>query len=231
MLGRFRGALLGVVLLTVALPASASLIRVSQESAPGAGDFNSNILGFVTSHDGSGQTAAQIYAYGANNSYNGTIVPAVNNTQQTFFVRTSTGLAFFHILDAIGGGLAGTGALLFTVSNDTVSVLVQDDAGEIVLGGGGTTVTGTFTFGNNAMDGVAFGTLDGFWSVDASNTAAPTGLAGGWRIVGANQTINVSQTVGRRVRFEAVPEPGAITFLAGGLLALAWARRRRAAQR
>ncbi len=45
-----------------ALPVSAATIRVSQESSAGAGDFDSNILGFVNSFDGGGLTASAYYS-------------------------------------------------------------------------------------------------------------------------------------------------------------------------
>ena len=207
--------------------AAAAPIRVSQESSPGAGDFDSNILGYILPFEAASQTPAEIYAYNGF-SYGGTIHPWVDNTQQTFFVNTSQGLSLFHVIDGIYGGFSGSASLFFEVFNDVVAVQVFDDLGEIFAGAGGTTVTGEFVFNNCCTDGVVFGALDGpAWAVHASNTVSPVALRDGWHVAGANQTFSVSDETGRRVRFDVVPEPGSAALLGGGILALAWTVRRR----
>jgi hypothetical protein len=227
MLTQFRGAVFTALLtLAVALPLSAVPIRVSQESAPGAGDFDSNILGIISSFDAGAQTPAEVYNY-TGSAYHGTVVPGVSDTQQTFFVVTSSGLALFNIYDVAGDSTGGNAFLLANIVNSSVTAPVRDDINETVVSGGGTTVTGTYTWLAGYTDGAAVVPLTGnTWAVFAQNSAAPTGI-GAWNAVGVNQTISLFQDTGRRVRFDIVPEPGAIILLSGGLLGLAWFRRRR----
>jgi len=52
--------------------AEATRIRVSQESSPGSGYFDTHVLGFIESFNDSGITAAQSYAY--NGAYGGTAI-------------------------------------------------------------------------------------------------------------------------------------------------------------
>ncbi len=85
--------------------AFAGMIRVSQESAAGAGDFDNNILGAIEVYSGSG-TFADFYQYGSpvNSSYNGQLnggPEAVADGVLNFFVNDASGnLGFFTVIDA-----------------------------------------------------------------------------------------------------------------------------------
>jgi hypothetical protein len=87
-------------------------------------------------------------------------------------------------------------------------------------------VTGDFVFNNCCTDGVAFGSLDGPWTLYAANTAPPVALRNGWIAAGDGQSFALSDDPNRRVRFDAVPEPGTMLLFAGGLWALACFRTR-----
>ena len=67
-------ACLAIVLLSYfSSPAEAARIRVSQESRPGAGDFDRHTLGHIDAYASRETTAAQYYGYAqfAYASYNG----------------------------------------------------------------------------------------------------------------------------------------------------------------
>ena len=209
------------------MTATAATIRVSQETSAGSGVFVQ--LGQIDAIAAVGQTVAQYYNL-TSASYGGAFPAAVSNTTQSFFVSTSEGLAFFQLLDRTADQTGGSAQMLFTVVNDTVSVFVSDDNGEVVATDGGATVTGTWGWAGCCTDGGAFGSLDGgAWRVFASFADAPTGLGGGWRAVSADgSTLALDTSTGRRVRFDLVPEPGTITMFGFGLLGLAALRRRQA---
>ena len=99
------------IMALVASPASALTIEVSQETALGLGDFNSNVLGFINPYN-TGLTAAGFYQYGSPNaaSYNGELnggPTPVSSKTLLFFVNTSNGLGFFMIHDRAGDGSGG----------------------------------------------------------------------------------------------------------------------------
>ena len=55
-----------IAILVIAFPSiqlQAARIRVSQESRPGAGDFDQNVLGSIESADAGGVSAAEFYSY------------------------------------------------------------------------------------------------------------------------------------------------------------------------
>ena len=94
-------------LIILVAPAHSSIV-VSQESAPGAGDFDANVLGTVLAVSSPGVTAAAYYSYGnpISNSYNGS-VPVASDTSRVFLVDTRDGLSLFVVHDSpdLTGGL------------------------------------------------------------------------------------------------------------------------------
>ena len=219
-----------------ALPVSAATIRVSQESSAGAGDFDSNILGFVNSFDGGGLTASAYYSYSSPDvsSYNGVSnggPAALANTVQNFFVDTAEGLSFFAVM-SVPGGSSGSWQTHFDLSGDTVAALVADDLGEApTISGGGTVIDTSNGWVTCCTDGFVFGALDGNWTLFA-DVGSFSGVST-WQVTddGAG-TVSLAIVADRRVRFDIaaeVAEPGTVAVLGLGLLGLGIVRRRRAA--
>ena len=222
---------LGVMV--AALPVSAATIRVSQETSAGAGDFDSNILGFVDSFDASGLTAAGFYSYGSpiGSSYNGDTnggPAALANTVQHFFVDTTDGLVFTSVMSAPGGS-SGNWSMRLDLAGDTMSALVLDEPAEApVASGGGFNISNSWV--SCCTDGNVFGALDGTaWTllVDVNSF----GGISTWQVTddGAG-TVSLALAVDRRVRFDIaaeVAEPGTVAVLGLGLLGLGYAQRRR----
>ncbi|MEM1057602.1 MAG: hypothetical protein AAGI52_18950, partial [Bacteroidota bacterium] len=120
-----------LALLVASAPALAqTTYEVRQESAPGAGDFDSQpLLGTVTPYDGSTQTAEAYYNRASTQPYTwqGTR-PAYGDlgTDQTslFFVETSEGLAFMTVM----GAMSESNSLWQTTTSGPFSALgVVDD--------------------------------------------------------------------------------------------------------
>lgn len=106
----FQSLFLAVAMMFLAAssPAHATKIRVLQESTPGAGDFNANVLGVVQVYSVSAigsENNYDFYRYGDpfSQSYNGDVYggPApLDGGVVTFFVQNSTGqLSLFNVLD------------------------------------------------------------------------------------------------------------------------------------
>jgi hypothetical protein len=194
---------------------------VSQESAPGAGDFDANILGFIDPFP-TGLTAAGFYNYGGGGnpvSYGGALPVLTLNQSHLFLVQGSDGLSLFIVHDrpnvANGGGAA---QMQFDLLNDLAAILVRDDPGDGYASVGGNLFTSNHNWVTPNTDGLAIGSLDGAFTMFAQFTASPTGLLT-WHALSANgSTIDLALEDGRRVRLDivAVPEPG--TLLLCGLI-------------
>ncbi len=93
-----RWILAGTLLVT--LPVYGGVIRVSQESAAGAGDYDYNILGYITPYSTS-YTAAGYYRYDYSyiGNVNGGPLPQ-GSTALNFFVEASDGLSFVNVYDS-----------------------------------------------------------------------------------------------------------------------------------
>lgn len=233
----YASALLAGLVLTLGLGgmprnAEAGLIRVSQESAAGAGDFDANVLGsidpFVTA-----LTAAAFYQYGTPNaaSYNGELNGGpnpVSSLSQAFFVSASDGLSLVVVHDNPNDGTGGSTRTRWNLTGDTAAQVVADDPGEpIVVSAGGTQFDSTKNWAPCCTDGYAIGSIDGSnWALFGSFLAQPTGITS-WAAVGSDFALTpLALDTGRRVRFDIVPAPGTVALVGLGLLAAGFARRR-----
>ena len=106
-------------------------VRVSQESAPGAGDFDANVLGSIQVFSLPGQTASATYQYGSpiGSSYNGTVTTAESSKSKLFLVQTSDGLSLFVVHDRPNDGSGGRAEMQFDLSGDPdgAARIVEDD--------------------------------------------------------------------------------------------------------
>lgn len=234
MIGKLAVAGLTAVLVLAASQASALTIRVSQESSAGAGDFNANVLGFITDYS-SAMTTAGFYAYGVGNgsSYNGENNGGplgLSGVTQTFFVNASDGLSLVTVHDVANDADGGTVTMRLDLSGDTANVVVQDDPTETVsVAGGGTIFTTSHTWIACCTDGYAVGSLDGGWTMLSQFTADPSGISS-WQATSFDgNDITLVLATGRRARFDVVSEPGTLAVLGLGLVGLGMARRRKAA--
>ena len=220
--------------------AGAAMIRVSQESGSGMGDFDSNILGRVVPIQ-TDLSAVEFYGWGQPplGSYSGAVPNLLKDTSNLFFVDSAVdGLCVFIVHDSIDKS-GGWATMYLQLDGDDASILVQDDPfpADVYLPFGQGVVT------NNAWlrghtDGLAAGSLDGDWSLYASFSFR-LGLKH-WKVYSADSDdrLSLSMDLGRVVRFdleqdaqpapEMMPEPLTMVGLAGGVGFMArYLRRRR----
>lgn len=203
-----------VVLIAVAVftglsgisPADAARVQVSQESTPGAGDFDANVLGYIDPYVTS-LPAVDFYQYNTpnaasyNGEHNGGPFPVSSRTQ-IFLVEASDGLSLFVVHDNPNDGSGGHTEMQWDVDGDTAGYLQGDDPGEGLGGDGVTTFTTTHTWYSCCTDGFVIGTLEGAWSMFGSFRAAPSGIAE-WAAVNDDGIgISLELEVGRRVRLQ-----------------------------
>jgi hypothetical protein len=219
-----------VIAMLAMASANASLIRVSQETAAGAGDFDSNVLGFISTYETT-LTVAGFYSYnnGPNGaSYNGELnggPTPVSQMSQSFFVNGSDGLALVQVHDAANDGSGGSTTMQWILSGDTAAEVLADDPGEpIVVSAGGTQFDSTKNWIGCCTDGYAIGMLDGDWAMTGGFQSF-VGL-GQWRATSADGN-DIALDDALRVRFQTVPAPGVLGLLSVGLLGLGLMRRRR----
>ena len=230
-------ALLAGLVLTLGLSAmpghaEAGIIRVSQESAAGAGDFDANVLGsidpFVTA-----LTIAQFYQYGTPNgaSYNGELNGGpnpVSSLSQAFFVSASNGLSLVVVHDNPNDGSGGSTRTRWNLTGDIAAQVVADDPGEpITVSMAGMQFDSTKNWAPCCTDGYAIGSIDGSgWALVGQFLAQPTGITS-WAAVNNDFTLtSLVLEPGRRVRFDVVPAPGTTALVVLGLLAAGFAGRR-----
>jgi hypothetical protein len=219
------------------------LIRVSQESAPGLGDFDSHVLGTLTAF-GTTMTAAGFYDYdGANLVSYGNNGPTLTaGLSHLFLVNASDGLSLFIVHDKPDAAHGTrTADMRFDLVGDMASYLVLDDnlgLPDLYANTGPTLFTAHNSWGNLRTDGVVIGSLDNQWTLFAQMTAPPTGGVTGWQAISENgSTFALALTTGRRVRLDeavaaAVPEPATVLLAglgAAALLGRGWRQRRRGA--
>jgi uncharacterized repeat protein (TIGR01451 family) len=179
-------------------------IRISQESSPGLGDFDANVLGYVSPYATSLSTAGY-YQYGTpyGASFNGPAPPLTSNRSHLFLADTADGLSLFAVHDKPVDGCGGFASMHWTLAGDTAGVLVEDDPGETVtVTGGGTIFDSYHRWDPCCTDGMAFGSLDGVWTMIGAMTGNFTGM-GEWHVHSSdNSSIALSFELNRRVRLD-----------------------------
>lgn len=201
------GLTAGLLALLVCQPLLAGpTIRVSQESSGGAGDFTSNIVGYIEAYD----TALSASAYyNASPNFSGPAPTLVVEESHLFLVNASNGLYLFIVHDAPNNKDGGHAEMRFEIFGDPegAAIGVRDDAADTYTGAAGTNVfTSRHNWPNTQTDGLTLGSLNGNFSVLAQFTAAVTGL-GCWTAHSANGTsFNMALETGRRVRLDIIPE-------------------------
>lgn len=180
-------------------------IRVSQETSPGAGNFDSNVLGFIKALNTDGG-AADFYMYGKAGPNYGNSAPALkSNTSHLFFVNASDGLALFVVHNTSNRAERSTGgsaATRFDLSGGTASILKVDEGSEASSQDGTVFTTDMHWAGSNT-DGMVIGALPVGFTILGQFTAPPGGLGDGWEVISSDGLIIPLRLVpGQRVRLD-----------------------------
>ncbi|MHC4952574.1 MAG: PEP-CTERM sorting domain-containing protein [Planctomycetota bacterium] len=216
----------------VAVHADAAPIRVSQESAAGAGDFDANILGTVDVFN-TALTTAAFYQYGNpfGSSYNGDVnggPSGADGLTQLFLVQASDGLSLVIVHDDPVDGSGGTANTRFDLVGDTATITVKDD-GEPGYVDTGTQFSATHNWIACCTDGYAITSLDGNWTMFGQFTSGPTGITQ-WQVSNSGGAdVALVLQAGRRVRLDlasSVPEPSVYALLGAAFVFCFLLRRR-----
>lgn len=206
--------------------AEAISIRVSQESAAGAGDFDANVLGNITSFD-TGLSASAFYQYGSPNaaSYNGESNGGpnpVSSLTQLFLINSSVdGLSLAVVHDNPNDGTGGSTQTRWNLTGDTAAQVLADDPAEpVTVSMGGTQFDSSKGWIACCTDGYVLGSLDGNWAMFGQFLTTPTGITN-WQATSSDFSgINLVLSPGRRVRLDTtapLPEPGTTLLFGSGL--------------
>ena len=184
------------------------MIRVSQETSPGAGNFDNNILGFIRALNSNG-IASDFYMYGKAGPNYGNSQPALkNNTCHVFFVNGADGLTLFVVNNKpndVANSTDGSAETRFDLSGGTADVLISDDFGETNVSEGGTVFLSQQSWSGDNTDGEVIGALPVGFTLLGQFTSAPRGV-NGWEVISADGLrIPLSIVPGQRVRLDVAP--------------------------
>lgn len=212
---------------------NAATYRVSQETAPGAGDFAANVLGTIEGYS-TALTGPAFYKDNPLNGYNGDDNggPApVSNLTQLLLIEGSDGISVGFVHDRQNDGTVGEATTTFALTNATAAFTLGDDAGDTyTTNASQTTLTAVHAWAKCCTDGGVLGPLDGPWSLIVSLSA--TVNIDRWRASSSdnNHVGFAPPTSNLRVQIAPVPlPPTAALFLAalGGLASVRRSRARR----
>ncbi|MCC6428744.1 MAG: hypothetical protein IT435_18220 [Phycisphaerales bacterium] len=203
-------------------------IRVSQESAPGAGDFAENVLGF-TGYYLTATDAKSIYAYGVpdEHSYNGPLFTPIKNRSHILLATTTDGAILGHeaslfiihdepYSNANGGGKA---ELKVETTGDcsrnarTVSDDVSADGDSYTVSSDSCIFTSKHDWTLENSDGLAISGLDvdgsvyiSFTNVDNNPNSPAIQNLDSWAVYSPDgSAISLVLQEGRRVKLDLVP--------------------------
>ncbi|MCK6475277.1 MAG: hypothetical protein L6Q35_00425 [Phycisphaerales bacterium] len=203
-----------------------ALVRVSQESAPGAGDFDSNVLGytgyFLTTTD-----AASLYAYDVpdEHSYNGPLFTPATDRSHIVLAATNgepghdVSMLVIHdepYSNANGGGKAEMRVQTAGECSSNAMVVRDDvpDVDDSYTGSAGSCeFTAKHEWNSENTDGFAISGLDvdgsvylAFADVDNKTTTPAIQNLDSWAVVSPDGSVIMLNLVeGRRVRLDLVP--------------------------
>ncbi len=212
----------------------ATLIRVSQESSAGTGDFDSNILGTISTWSTT-KTSYDFYKYGTNASYDGDDnggPAAISNTAINFFVETSNGLTFYNVFDSLNSDTgAGPVEMSWSLTGDTADFMVKDDnTSDAYTNSLDTDFTTSHSWLPERTDGFGLGTLDGTdWTLYGEFDALNFINNWSWTALSVDSnSIDFNLALNQRIRFDLykVPEPSIIALLVTGLFGIGLFQRR-----
>ncbi|MEK6710118.1 MAG: hypothetical protein AABZ64_06035 [Nitrospinota bacterium] len=190
--------------------AQAARIRVSQESKPGAGDFERNVLGRLDGVLAAERTAEEFYAYGeaAHFSYNGRQPVLREDASHLFFVRVKEGLSLFLVHDKPNNPDGGTVAVRVEVTGNSqiARMLVQDDPhgqrDEYQADPRGASFTAWHMWNLCCTDGLVTGPYAGNWKIYVRLLEPPRGLTQWLALSGDGSLIPLALEADRRVLLE-----------------------------
>ncbi|MFG0274938.1 MAG: hypothetical protein ACF8QF_07770 [Phycisphaerales bacterium] len=177
-------------------------IMISQESAPGAGDFDANLLGEMAPVQ-TGDTHAAYHGWTSGApSYQGSFPALVDDRAHLFGVRAADGFGIYLVLDDGVGPVGGRAETRFELTGTTGDFAVRDDASDasdiFSVTPDGSLMTVRNVWAPARTDGYVAGPLDGEWTGLLSFSDVAIG----------------TPTVSGVTSWAAYPESGAPTALA-----------------
>ncbi|MFT4543481.1 MAG: hypothetical protein ACI835_005953, partial [Planctomycetota bacterium] len=186
-------------------------IEVSQETAPGTGDFDANVLGLIDSSDYYLNPEQYYSWFPTGTSFSGPGITSSAGSSLSVFRSASTGercVAIIH--DRSEDGSGGSALTRIEVQGDTngATPLVKDDDESFGDTYGATPDnlihTMTHSWSPCCTDGVLLGAMEGDWSVLVEFTAPPTGLLTWSALSNGSNSLALTLEVGRRVRLRSL---------------------------